>query len=52
MGRSSQSKVSFVKLDVTISALTEDDFLLYQYAEEAVDMTTLRTYLWDQSDDE
>ncbi len=33
--------------DVTISALTEDDFLLYQYAEEAVDMTTLRTYLWD-----
>ena len=33
--------------DVTISALTGDDFLLYQYKEEAVDMTTLRTYQWD-----
>jgi hypothetical protein len=32
---------------VTISALTGDDFLLYQYKEEAVDMTTLRTYQWD-----
>ena len=33
--------------DVTISALTADNFLLYQYAEEGVDMTTLRSYQWD-----
>ena len=33
--------------DVTISALNSDEFLLYQYKEEAVDMTTLRSYQWD-----